>query len=171
MSLIKTAETTIKGWLKPVPTLPSDARKWLGENVWWIATIGVVALIIGTLMGIQGYTRSMATLNAFGINYGYGLGLNVLVSVLFSAVTAILLATAVQNLRAKKKLGWDRLFLVVLVEAAFVVVNAVLTFDVIEFIFTLLIGAIGLAVGAYLTLEIKSEFEPHVKKAKKLAKK
>lgn len=183
MSLIKTAETTIKGWLKPIPHLPTDARKWLGENVWWIVGIGAAVSAIGALMGIYGYIQAQKVMTVYGsyfdgyvagaggAHYSLGWTLTVLLPIAFTIVTAILLARAVKPLQLKQKAGWNILFLVLLVEVVYVILNAVFTFDIVGFIFSLIFGAIGLALSAYVTFEIEPEFEHHAKKIKKIAKK
>lgn len=178
MSLVSNLETRVGGWLKSVPHLPAGAQKWLGSNVWWIVLVGVILSGISLLIGIIGFFAALALIGTATSYYGYAVTSDVygggwiagsLVSLAFTVVAAILLATAIAPLKAKSKAGWNRLFIVLLLDAVFVVLNSILSFNPIGFIFGLIFGAIGLAIGAYFTFEIRGQFIEH--KATKAAAK
>lgn len=172
MTGINKAENMVAGWLKSVPHLPKGGQKWLAENVWWIALIGVIASTIGILVAIGGIFTYMALVGTYSYVYSaspYGAGWIVgsVVSLLFSVLIIALLASAISPLKAQQRKGWDRLFLVLLVNAISVVVSAVLSFSVLGFIFGLIFGAIGVAISSYFIFEIRSHFvagHAHVKK-------
>lgn len=176
MTGITKAENMVAGWLKPVPHLPKPGQKWLAENVWWIVLIGVIAAVIGILIGIGGIFTYMAFVGNAPSYYGYytvstygsGWIFATVVSLLFSVLVAALLATAINPLKAMQRKGWDRLFLVLLINAVSVVVTAILSFSVFGFIFGIIFGAIGLAISSYLIFEIRSHFVgAHAKHVKK----
>ena len=49
MKSIYKLEKMIESWLKPVPHLPTEWRKWLADNAWWLTIIGVVLSTISVL--------------------------------------------------------------------------------------------------------------------------
>ena len=166
MFSINKAENMIGSWLKTVPHLPKVAQKWIAENSWWIVLVGVIASAIAILTGIGAISAYMSWVgnapvySGYYVTSPYGSGwiIGSVVSLVFSILIVILLATAITPLKLLKRKGWDRLFLVLLVDAASVVVNSVLSFNVIGFIFGIIFGAIGLAISAYFTYEIRSYF-------------
>lgn len=164
MEFINKLEKTVLGWTKSVPHLPVVAQKWLGSNVWWIALVGAILSGIAVLFALVALSALIAIIgapsNAYYVYGGYtGTAIVAsLVSLAFLIGNGILLALAVNPLKAKQKKGWVLLFLTLLLEALSVVVNAVLTFSVLGFIIGILFGAIGLAIGAYFVFEIHGQF-------------
>lgn len=165
VSMSKT-EDMVASWFKPLPHLPKTAQKWIAENSWWIVVVGVIASGISILVGISAIFSYMAFLGNAASYYGvyttspYGGGwiIQSVIALLFSLLVVILLATAITPLKSMQRKGWDRLFLVLLVNAASVVVGSILTLSVFGFIFGLIFGAIGLAISAYFIFEIQSHF-------------
>lgn len=178
MGLVHTLENTVAGWLKPVPHLPKGAQKWIAENVWWIVLIGVVLSAIGLLISLAAFLGALALVGSYGAVYGGvvassyvggGWVLSGILSLVFTVALIALLATAISPLKAMKKKGWTTLFLITLLDAVYVVLSAVLSLNVIGFIFGIIFGAIGLAIASYLLFEIRSHFvavksEHHEKK-------
>ena len=172
MSYISKIENMVSGWLKPVPHLPKGAQKWIAENVWWIVLIGVIASVINVLISIGAIFTYMALVGTYSYVYSaspYGAGwiIGSIAGLLFSALIIALLATAISQLKNGQKKGWDRLFLVVIINAVSVVVGAILTFNIVGFILWIIFGAIGVAISAYLTFQIRSHFvaaKAHIKK-------
>ena len=164
MFKISKVENMVGGWLKSVPHLPRGGQKWLAENVWWIVLIGVIAGAISLLVGLAAIFSYMAFVgNAASYYYTvspYGSGwiIGTVVSLLFSVAIVILLATAITPLKALKLSGWNKLFIVLLVNAVSAVLGAILSFSVGGFIFGIIFGAIGVAISAYFIFEIRSHF-------------
>ncbi|TAL14435.1 hypothetical protein EPN95_02995 [Patescibacteria group bacterium] len=166
MASINKAENMVGGWLKSVPHLPKGGQKWIAENAWWIVLIGVIASAIAVLTGIGAIFAYMTWVgntpvySGYYVTSPYGAGwiIGSVVSLLFSILIVILLATAITPLKALKKKGWDRLFLVLVVDAVSAVVGAILSFSILGFIFGIVFGAIGLAISAYFTFEVRSYF-------------
>jgi uncharacterized membrane protein YhaH (DUF805 family) len=126
------------------------------------------------LVAIGGLFTLIALLGAVSSSYYVSTsytGLAVLsgvIGLVFLVANGLLLATAIKPLKAKQRKGWVLLFMVLLVQALSVVVNAVLSFSVLGFIIAILFGAIGLAIGAYFVFEIHGQFGHTIKaKAKK----
>ena len=69
MEFISQLERTVQGWLKAVPHLPEGARKWLGDNIWWIAAIGAVLTGIGVLGIFITLLSNVATLGSPILSY------------------------------------------------------------------------------------------------------
>jgi hypothetical protein len=156
-------ENMVAGWLKPMPHLPKGGQKWLAENVWWIVLIGVIASAISLLIGIGSIFVYIALVETYSsvysaAAYGPGWVIGSVVSLLFSVLIVVLLAMAISSLKAGQKSGWNKLFLVLLINAVSVVIGAVLTLNPIGFVVGILFGAIGVAIGAYFTFEIRSHF-------------
>lgn len=166
MKYVNQAETLVSGWLKDLPHLPGNTQKWIAENVWWIVLVGVILSSIGLLMELVGFFTILAIVGTGVSYYGYaaastytgGWIASTAVSLVFMVGLIVLLSKAITPLRAMQAKGWNVLFMVLLVDALYVVVNALFTFNIISFVFSLIFGAISLAISAYLLFEIKSHF-------------
>lgn len=175
MEFVNKLERLMLGWLKNVPHLPVAARKWLGENVWWIVLIVTIISALGFLGALGGFFTYLsligASSSAYYINTTYTSValLNSAVSLAFLAATVALLAFSIKPLKERQKKGWVLLFFTLLVEALSIVVGAVLSFSVGAFIIQILFGAIGVAIGAYFITEIHSQFAHPVKHTEKKA--
>jgi len=170
MSLVSNLETRIAGWLKPLPHFPATAQKWLGTNVWWIVLVGVIMSGIGFLISLFAFFAALAISTSVASSfyaytdaglYGGGWLASQLVSLIFTVLAAILLATAISPLKNGKKVGWNRMFLVLLLNVVLIVLNAILTFNPFTFIFAIIFGSIGVAIGTYLLFEIRGHFIEH----------
>jgi hypothetical protein len=176
MELITKLENMVAKWLKPIPSLPKSAQKWLAANVWWLALISAILTGLSILFSI-GAIATYASLSAsadalYGsiglVSYGAGWIVGAVITLIFSIVIAGVTALAVSPLKAQSRKGWTLLFLVLLLSALEVVVNAIVSFSVIGFIFAIIFGAIGLAIGGYFLFQIQSYFSSA--KAKHIAK-
>lgn len=174
---IEKIENMIEGWLNRVPHLPESFKKWLSTNLWIIVLVGTILSGIAIISMFAGLLAIISMLGAATrMYYGYYAvasysGWSVftsLLSIIFVVGTVILMALAINPLKAGNKSGWQMLFYSLLLQAVAVVVNAVLSFNVISIFFGLIFGAIGVAVGAYLLFEVKSHF---VKSGKVLSEK
>lgn len=171
MDFLSKLERTVLRWLKDVPHLPEVARRWIGNNIWWITLIGAILSaigVIGGLIGVLGVASVLGTAaisyypNAAFITWAIVLGI---VALVFSIIDAVLLALAVSPLKAKQKKGWVLLFAVWLVGVISVVVNSILSLNVIGVITGLLFGAIWIAISGYFLFEIHGQFA-HTEKSK-----
>jgi len=177
MELVTKLEKQISKWLKNVPHLPTNAQKWLADNIWWIAVVGAIVAGIAFLFSLGALFSAIALLGAVGNPvYRYYITQGVtawslvtaIVGLVFLAVQALILGLAVNPLKAKQHKGWRILFIAWLVSVVAVVIDAVLTLSPISFIFSLIFGAVGIAIGAYLIFEIRERFiGSTAKKAKK----
>jgi hypothetical protein len=164
MEVLGKLERQLLQWFKAVPHLPEPARKWLGDNVWWIAAIGAVLSglgIIGLLITLFG---NISILTGTVLSYYVSAGvvtwliIQTIISLVFVGVQCALLALSVNPLKAKQQKGWVLLFLVWLLGAVSVVLNAVLTLSVFNFIVSIIFGALWLAVSGYFLFEIHGQF-------------
>lgn len=160
MEAINKLENKVAGWLKSVPHLPVSAKKWIATNIWWLELIGVVLLglsgitLLGTLSLYLGFTASIFGASVFN---GFG-ALSTAISLLLMVASVVIMAIAIKPLKALKKKGWDFLFIALLIYCASFIVSAILSFGVISFIWGIISGAIGAAIGAYFLFEIRSYF-------------
>lgn len=164
MELLSKLERKVLDWGKNIPHLPEGGRKWLGDNIWWIVVIGVVLTGIGLLALVLGLFSLLSTLaNPIIVYYASSTFVawtivKTVVSLIFAAIGLALMAFAITPLKEKQKKGWVLLFAAWLVGILSVVVSAVLTLSVVNFITSLLFGAIGIAIGGYLLLEMHGQF-------------
>ena len=171
MEYIAKLERVVIGWFKNIPHLPSGARRWIGENVWWLTIIGLVLSgigAIGLLLSIAGLATAMSTtaISYYASSTFVALALvNAIVTLVFVVLDCVLLAMAITPLKEKQKKGWVLLFMSLLLGAISTVVTAILTLSPLSFITSMLFGAIWLAIGAYLLSEIHGEFA-HVERSK-----
>jgi len=164
---IKKFEDMIEGWLKPIPHLPTNWRKWISENIWWITLVGVILSTIGLLGLLIVLLGAMSFFGANSVFYGAYIpaaytGVQLFagfVQLLFLVVTVTITVMAVMPLRLMSKKGWDFLFLAFLIGIVAQVVGAVLMTNPSGIVTTLLSDLIGAAISAYFLFEIRSYFK------------
>ena len=167
MKSIKKFEDMIEGWLKPIPHLPTNWRKWISENIWWITLVGVILSTIGLLGLLIVLLGAMSFFGANSVFYGAYIpaaytGVQLFagfVQLLFLVVTVTITVMAVMPLRLMSKKGWDFLFLAFLIGIVAQVVGAVLMTNPSGIVTTLLSDLIGAAISAYFLFEIRSYFK------------
>jgi hypothetical protein len=172
MVSISKIENTFTEWLKPIPHLPSNVRKWLAENVWWIMLVGVIMSVFSALILLV----SIAALGSImELNYanerfitvstvGFWQALLSVVAFLYMIIFIIVVSSAINPLRHMQKKGWDILFMIFLLSVAYTAIDILLGSNFYTFIPNLLLGFVVTTTGAYLINEIRSYFKP-VKKA------
>ena len=170
MEQVRKLENMIEGWLKPLPHLPAQWRKWLTENVWWITLLGVVLSVFGVIAMVGAIFTAMNFVNSVN-NWYNALGIanttiytnwwyiSSFVSLAFLALTIALEAMAVTPLKAQKRKGWELMFLVFLLGVASQVVNLVLNFGNMSVVTSSFGIVIGTVVGAYFLFELRSGFK------------
>lgn len=171
MELLTKLERTVLGWLKAIPHLPVNARKWLGENAWWISVVFAVltgAGALGLLFALFGHLSALASPYA-----AYFVSSSIVVwaivttisSLVFIVPACLLFAFAVTPLKERQKKGWVLLFAAWLLGVVSVAVNAVLTLNPLTFVTNLIFGALWLAVTGYFLFEMHSQFA-HTERSK-----
>jgi len=171
MDFLKKLEEKVFGWFKAAPNLPNDARKWLGENIWWIIIVGVILTVLNILRGLQTLEEQLSLKGTVAGSYYVSsttsdwIIVTVSVSLFFLIIEAILMFLSIQPLREKQKKGWVLLFAAWLISAVGLVVNGLLTLGIFSFIITVLFGAVWLAISGYFLFEIHGQFA-HVERSK-----
>lgn len=168
MSALTNLEQTLVQWQKQSPLhLPASWRKWLGDNSWWLVIIGVVAAalsVIGSLRVLLWAEDVLRTTRQYAESLGvtvphasatYDVGL--WISVATFVVVALIQLRAIQPLRAKKKSGWDLLFLAMIVSLVGGLVSGLLSGSILGTIVGLAISAV---IGWFIIFEIRGEFLP-----------
>lgn len=166
-------EDMIAEWLKPVPHLPVAGQKWIAENVWWIALIGVILSAIGVLVMIGTVLTAVSILGTATSIYGYSVAptytgiapsytgwmvLSSLVSAAFMVVIVIMMAKAISHLKLSQKSGWNLLFLSSIIGAIASVVGSIINFSLGSIISSVITAVISLAISMYFLYEIRSYF-------------
>ena len=139
----KMLQSTLEGWFKKLPALPSSAVDVLVMIAPWIALVFGVLGILGGLAGL-GLMSAFAPFAVMGRVGGYGLAMVASVGWLISSV---LMLVAFPGLKAGKLGGWNWLFWseVVSVVASVVAIS---------------IGSvIGALIGFYLLFQIKPRYK------------
>ena len=165
MENIKKLEDKIGEWLKPIPHLPTDARKWIADNVWWITAVGAVLsafsiyyLIRGALFATSIYNEWSDFADSLGIDTGVHLStwdyITVFGGAIFLAGLVVLMIMAVKPLKAMKKRGWNLMFFAYLLGIISQIFSMLDNFT-LGSILSVVIGAV---IGAYFLYEIKSYF-------------
>jgi len=171
MEALSKLERTIAGWVKDVPHLPVNARKWLGENIWWITLIGAILAAIAALVLLGSLFTALATFGSPVVSYYASptfLGWVVVttaVSLFFMILEVLLLSLAITPLKEKQKKGWVLLFASWLVGVVYAVLTAVLTLNIFLAFGNLILSAVWIAVSGYFLFELHSQFA-HTEKSK-----
>ncbi len=156
--------------------LPKNGRKWLGDNIWWIAIIFAAFSILSVLGHLGMLLRTdevMAQIKGWFDLLGIPQPVlrlaiaSLWVTLIATAAEAVLEIAAVKPLKAKNEQGWKLMFLGLLVA---VLGGIIAGFLDRSFFGTLLSAAISLAMGGFFLFEIRDQFTSH-KIAKKSATK
>jgi mannitol-specific phosphotransferase system IIBC component len=143
--------------------LPAGLTKWLADNSWWIVLVGAVLslfAIYSTYTSMTYVAQTSDLLGAYG--YGYDTVLtqskNMLyVSMLSSAIGAVLLFMASSKLKVHEKAGWNLLYYNFLLNLAVTVVGT-LVFAPASFLVSVIGFAIGFVIGAYILFQLRPRF-------------
>lgn len=157
MMSLNQLEKQIEGWLKPLPHLPTTSRKWIGENVWWLTLIGVIADGFAALAIYQAATaldKFTNYLNMVGVTNTSGWTLSMMVSLALFVLSAVIMAMAITPLKEMKKKGWDLLFMAGIVS----IVASVFNYGSSSIVGSIISAAIGAVIGMYFLFEIRSQF-------------
>lgn len=152
-------EKSIDGMYKKWPQLPEGFKKWLADNVWWLALIGAVLSVLSVLSSWN-YAMNVGRVSdiagSYGVDLYYGYSATYWwIMLAASAVEAVLLFMAFQKLKLHQKDGWNLLFYTSLVSVVSVVVAGFVAGSVVG---TLIGAAIGALIGWYFLFAIRSKF-------------
>jgi hypothetical protein len=172
MDYLRKLETTVLHWVRDVPHLPTQTRRWLGTNAWWIM---LVTVIVGGIWALFTFFQLMTNITILdSVNRGFLVPpafvtpwsiTTGFICLSFSVLSLLVAAFAVKPLQNKIKEGWVLLFVSWLVLAITVILYAVLSLNPLSFIIRLLFGAIFVALAGYVLFEIHSQFAHNPKKA------
>jgi hypothetical protein len=171
MGVVDKMERLVADLLKGLnlPKLPVVARKWIGNNLWWIALVIAILSGINALMVLATLPGSLATIaifSAFSVFAGW-VALSSIISAIFSGATAAVLGMAVKPLQLKQLKGWKLFFtawLIGVLSALVSVVLGLLSLNIIGAIVTLIFSTIWIAIYVYVLFEVRPEFA-HVSKS------
>ena len=160
MDSLHKLEDMVEKWLKPLPHLPENWRKWLAENAWWLTLIGVILsvlvifMLLGPILFVTAVTTSVYGVVVAETHAGLYM-VAIWVSLALMVVVTIIEAFAVSPLKALSKKGWDLLFLSLAIGVASSVVSAVLNVSIMS----LISAAISAIIGSYVLFEVRSHFK------------
>lgn len=176
MELITKLEKKVLGWVKGVPHLPVEGQKSLADNVWWIVLVLAISSGVNLVYTLGALVTQIDLIGSVSSSYYISSSytslsiVNLAIKLLFVGITGLLLALAVKPLQVRSKKGWVLLFIILLVEALWVVVHAVLSLNFTGFIVSMLFGVVGGEIGAivllictYFVFEVHSQFGLPVK--------
>lgn len=160
---VNAIENWLAGIYKNAPALPSGARDWIANNVYWLAAVGGVLGLWGAYSlwrvtqwsnGLAQYADEMARYyGTTSLSNDYGVMLWVVIAA--AVVQAVLALMAVGPLKAHRKNGWNLLFYGALLS----VVMAVLYLFTNGYGMGSFLGSLlGSAIGLYFLFQIRSHF-------------
>lgn len=164
---MKQLENTLNNWLgsKAPVQLPATVKQTLVKYIPYLALLGALL----TALAVLGLVQALFfTTNAvwYGVslqvnNGGVGTAMVVLwLSLLVVAVEAALYAMAFMPLKARRKKGWNMLYWVTLLGAAYALLSLLLDGRVGSFLFSLL----SCVVGLYILFQIRDSYLPTTSK-------
>ncbi len=143
--------------------LPENFKKNLVTAMPWLALIGGVLSLLGawSVYQLVSWANSwMNVANELGNAYGYYTGYStsfgplLWVSLALLVVEAVVSFMAFNPLKMKQKRGWDLMFWLALLNAAYAVVYLVAAPNIMQFLLSLL----GSVVGLYVLFQIRSAY-------------
>ena len=175
MDILSKLEHTVLNWLKGAPHLPASARTWCADNAWWVVAVGAAAAGVGALgLMIALFNNMSALASPFAAYYASETlvawaTIKTAVNLGFTVLAGLLMALAIAPVQNKQKKGWVLFFCAWIVSTLGVVVGAVLTLSTLNFITSLIFGALWLGAWAYFLFEIHGQFI-HVERTKGVKK-
>lgn len=137
--------------------IPEAGRKWIAENVWWLAAIGGVL----TLIGAYQMWRAAHVLSSLDSLYravgyvGYTPGIWWYIMFGITLLEGIVLLVAISKLKTMQKSGWKLLFYLSLVSVALGIISLLTP----GYGVGSLIGvAIGIAISWTILMQIRDRF-------------
>lgn len=142
---------------------PAGLTNWLADNSWWLVLVGAVLSVLGILstLSTMNYVNQ-AGLYLDSVAYpgtgSFQQSKNLLyVSMLSSAISAVLLFMASSKLKAHQKAGWNLMYYSFLINAVLSLVGS-LVFSPGSFVYSLIGFAIGFVIGAYILFQLRAKF-------------
>jgi uncharacterized membrane protein YhaH (DUF805 family) len=155
---MESLERTFAKLYEDMPHLPTPGREWLAKNVWWIALLAAIfgALSILPVLAIVFGIGLIASFlgGPVGVVLSGTLLVAAVVSMTYLLLFTIIAGMAVSPLKARQRKGWDYLFIIILLGLISITLNLIFAFD----ISSLLVGALGFAIGGYFLFEIRTYF-------------
>ncbi|NTW61518.1 hypothetical protein HGB24_02425 [Candidatus Saccharibacteria bacterium] len=183
METVKKLESTIEEILKPIPHMPTNWRKWLAVNAWWMAAISAILMILAAITTIGMIFTALSYLGAlnsysqsiFGyaisqayVQYSWPMVISSVISIASMAISTVIYYKAITPLKLMDKKGWDLLFLGFVINMGLSLIGDLVAFGQVSFIGNVVGTLIGAAVGAYVIFETKMYY--HGAKAKSAQK-
>lgn len=142
--------------------LPVEWRRWLAQHSWWLVAIGAALTIISVLNLLQsvlrfGHPGYLDTVWRVGLSSSYTttLVVSAWIAIITSAIVAAMQIAAIQDLRQRKKKGWNMLLAAMIVGIIGRLVSGFVGGSVFGVVIS---AAIAAAIGGFLLLEIRPEF-------------
>jgi len=158
MESLRNLEVMAASWYKNMPHLPKEGQKWLAENAWWLALLGLILGSFGILSVLLGVLLAGTLLAGVGGPIGAAIGgiafFAVFVSLAFAIVDMVLTAMAIGPLKARQKRGWSLLFLMALINVLSLAVSFLFQLN----LFSLVWGLLFAAIGGYFLFEVRDYF-------------
>lgn len=141
--------------------IPPNITKWLADNSWWIVLVGAAASVFGifSLLSLVNTANNIDALyNTYGLGDTYARSTSSLyVSMLASAVSAVLLFMASSKLKMHQKAGWNLLYYNFLINAVISLLSFALSSPAL-LVGSLIGFAIGFVIGAYILFQLRGHF-------------
>jgi hypothetical protein len=158
MESLRNLEVVVASWYKSAPHLPKDGQRWLADNAWWLALLGLILGSLGILSVLLGVLLAGTLLAGVGGPIGAAIGgiafFAVFVSLAFAIADMVITAMAISPLKAKQKRGWSLLFLMALINVLSLAVSFLFQLN----LFSLIWGLLFAAVGGYFLFEVRDYF-------------
>ncbi len=138
--------------------IPENGRKWIAENVWWLAAVGGVLTLIGAYQMWQA-AHYVSQFDSFYRAIGYtgvaSVSMQWYILFAITVLAGIVMLVAVQKLKAMQKSGWNLLFYLSLLGVAMGIIGVLTP----SYGFGYLLGvALGVAISWTILMQIRDKF-------------
>lgn len=145
-------EEALVVWFRPLPHLPTNARKWMAINIWWLSIFGVITLIICNIL-LAYLVIELLDFNIINLN-----SISILATLVLTLISLVVLLLSIKPLKELRKTGWWFLFIVLVINLLIIIIGSVLSSNMAEAIIDILRGSIGIVITSYLLFEVRSFF-------------
>ena len=163
MKILKDLEKLLNDLFKGLPPLPESVKKWLADNAWIFAIIGIVLSVIAGLFLL---TSAIFVSTAVNSNYVESLYVDQATNVnrfIFAAwlalaalsVNIFILLKAYPKLKVKARAGWDLMFLSMVLWLVFYALNWI---RYSQGVGSIVLDILVSFVGFYILFQIRDKF-------------
>ena len=166
MKQITRLEEWMNGHFKTYPHLPNEIKHWFASNIWWLVAIIIALIGISALSALVQILSHFFYVGTYYFSTSYYDTTTFIVystiraalALFFAIIQILIFVYALKPLKNKEKKGWVLLFIAFLVNALAKLVDSIMMFDAMMFVFEFALSCVWYIAVFYILFEIRTKF-------------